>query len=159
MLSQEADLVLVLGSQNSSNSQRLAELAQENGVPAYLIDGAADIRLDWFRGDETVLVTAGASAPELVVEDCVDWLHERFGATIEPRSIREENVSFPLPRENCGVARPPENDGRAVPAECYSCGVPGRAAANAGPRRGDDTSTSPRGHHEPTTMEHAGTTV
>jgi 4-hydroxy-3-methylbut-2-enyl diphosphate reductase len=67
LLSREADIVLVLGSQNSSNSQRLAELSLENKVPAYLIDGAADIDVNWFRGDETVLVTAGASAPELVV--------------------------------------------------------------------------------------------
>ena len=74
LLVAEADVVLVLGSQNSSNSQRLAELSIENNVPAYLIDGAADIDLGWFRGDETVLVTAGASAPELVVEDCVEFL-------------------------------------------------------------------------------------
>ncbi|MEX2119639.1 MAG: 4-hydroxy-3-methylbut-2-enyl diphosphate reductase [Pirellulales bacterium] len=99
LLSREADVVLVLGSQNSSNSQRLAELSLENGVPAYLIDGAADIRAEWFRGDETVLVTAGASAPELVVEDCVEFLRKRFGATVESRSVREEEVHFPLPRE------------------------------------------------------------
>lgn len=99
LLSREADVVLVLGSQNSSNSQRLAELSSENGVRSYLIDGAADIQLDWFRGDETVLVTAGASAPELVVEDCVEFLCKQFGATVEPRSVREEEVHFPLPRE------------------------------------------------------------
>ncbi|MEX0711878.1 MAG: 4-hydroxy-3-methylbut-2-enyl diphosphate reductase [Pirellulales bacterium] len=99
LLSREADVVLVLGSQNSSNSQRLAELSLENGVPAYLIDGAGDIRAEWFRGDETVLVTAGASAPELVVEDCVEFLRKRFGATVESRSVREEEVHFPLPRE------------------------------------------------------------
>ncbi|HUY34605.1 MAG TPA: 4-hydroxy-3-methylbut-2-enyl diphosphate reductase [Pirellulales bacterium] len=98
-LSRGADVVLVLGSQNSSNSQRLAELSIENGVPAYLIDGAADIDLGWFRGDETVLVTAGASAPELVVEDCLEFLKRRFGATVEVRSVREEEVHFPLPRE------------------------------------------------------------
>jgi 4-hydroxy-3-methylbut-2-enyl diphosphate reductase len=91
--------VLVLGSQNSSNSQRLRELASESGVPAYLIDGAADIRLDWFRGDETVLVTAGASAPELVVEDCVALLRRHFGAAVEHRRVREESVYFPLPKE------------------------------------------------------------
>lgn len=99
VLSQEADVVLVLGSQNSSNSQRLAELSSENGVRAYLIDGAADIDVAWFRGDETVLVTAGASAPELVVEDCLEFLKRRFGATVEVRSVREEEVHFPLPRE------------------------------------------------------------
>ncbi len=62
ILSQEANVVLVLGSQNSSNSQRLAELAVETGVRAHLIDGAADINMSWFQADDTVLVTAGASA-------------------------------------------------------------------------------------------------
>jgi len=99
ILSREADVVLVLGSQNSSNSQRLAELAREIDTPAYLVDGPADINLDWFKATDTVLVTAGASAPEKVVEQCVDFLKERFGATVEPRSIREEEVYFPLPRE------------------------------------------------------------
>ena len=99
LLSREADLVLVLGSRNSSNSQRLAELALETGTKAHLIDGAADIDPAWFEGNETVLVTAGASAPELVVEDCVEFLQQRFGATVESRSIREEEVHFPLPRE------------------------------------------------------------
>src|SRR6185436_10522359 len=70
----EADLVLVLGSQNSSNSLRLAELATSFGKPAYLIDGVHEIKSDWFRGKNTVLVTAGASAPEDVVQECVDYL-------------------------------------------------------------------------------------
>ena len=99
ILSREADVVLVLGSQNSSNSQRLAELSIENGVKAYLIDGAADIDVDWFTGQETVLVTAGASAPELVVEDCIEFLRKRFGATVESHSVRDEEVHFPLPKE------------------------------------------------------------
>jgi 4-hydroxy-3-methylbut-2-enyl diphosphate reductase len=98
ILAPEVQLVLVLGSQNSSNSQRLAELARERGVPAYLIDGADDIDLGWFDGVETVLVTAGASAPEAVVRQCVELLEARFAATVETRSIREENVSFPLPK-------------------------------------------------------------
>jgi 4-hydroxy-3-methylbut-2-enyl diphosphate reductase len=93
------DAVLVLGSQNSSNSQRLAELAASCGKPAYLIDGVREIGPDWFRGDETVLVTAGASAPEEVVQECVDYLRDRFGATVESRTVREEHVNFPLPRE------------------------------------------------------------
>jgi 4-hydroxy-3-methylbut-2-enyl diphosphate reductase len=99
MLSAGADVVLVIGSQNSSNSQRLAELARENGVVARLIDRASDIDLAWFRGDETVLVTAGASAPELIVQDCVEFLRKRFDAVVETRSMREEDVHFPLPRE------------------------------------------------------------
>ncbi|HVA46807.1 MAG TPA: 4-hydroxy-3-methylbut-2-enyl diphosphate reductase [Pirellulales bacterium] len=104
VLSREADLVLVLGSQNSSNSQRLAEISTENGVPAYLIDGSADIDVSWFRGHETVLVTAGASAPELVVEDCIEFLRKRFDASVESRSVRPEEVYFPLPRELRQVA-------------------------------------------------------
>ena len=95
----QADAVLVLGSQNSSNSKRLAELAAAHRRPAYLIDGKDEIRDDWFTGEETVLVTAGASAPEEVVEECVAHLRERYGATVESRTVREEHVSFPLPRE------------------------------------------------------------
>ena len=99
ILSEGADLVLVLGSQNSSNSQRLAELARENGITAHLIDGANEIDPGWFEGDETVVITAGASAPESVVQDCVRWLQERFGADVEERTIRSEDVYFPLPKE------------------------------------------------------------
>jgi len=99
VLAQEADVVLVLGSQNSSNSQRLKELAIEQGVRGYLIDGAADIDLDWFRDDDTVVVTAGASAPESVVEECVDFLKSHFAAELHVRSIQTEEVHFSLPRE------------------------------------------------------------
>jgi 4-hydroxy-3-methylbut-2-enyl diphosphate reductase len=99
VLGRGADLVLVLGSQNSSNSQRLRELAQENGSRAHLIDGPDDIQLSWFAGVETVLVTAGASAPESVVEQVLDFLREQFDAVVEIQSLREEEVHFPLPRE------------------------------------------------------------
>ncbi|HXG10281.1 MAG TPA: 4-hydroxy-3-methylbut-2-enyl diphosphate reductase [Gemmataceae bacterium] len=101
----EADVVLVLGSQNSSNSNRLAEIARSHGKPAYLIDTVREIGDDWFRGDETLLITAGASAPEEVVEECVAYLRARYGATVESRTIREEHVSFPLPRELRVLAR------------------------------------------------------
>jgi 4-hydroxy-3-methylbut-2-enyl diphosphate reductase len=99
MLAPQADLVLVLGSQNSSNSQRLKEIALENGVAAQLIDGAQDINETWFAGVETVAITAGASAPESVVQQCIDYLRQRFDATIELRSLRTEDVHFPLPKE------------------------------------------------------------
>jgi 4-hydroxy-3-methylbut-2-enyl diphosphate reductase len=98
-LAPEAQLTLVLGSQNSSNSQRLAELSAERGVPAHLIDGRENINTSWFEGVDAVLVTAGASAPEVVVEDVLDYLRDTFDASIEVRTLREENVSFPLPRE------------------------------------------------------------
>ena len=98
-LAQEADLVLVLGSQNSSNSQRLRELGNECGVPAHLIDGSDDISMDWFDNVNSVLVSAGASAPESVVEQCLDFLVKQFTATVEVRSIRKEEVHFQLPKE------------------------------------------------------------
>jgi 4-hydroxy-3-methylbut-2-enyl diphosphate reductase len=106
LLSDEAQVVLVLGSQNSSNSQRLREIAAERGIAAYLIDGAADIDLDWFTGDETVLITAGASAPESVVQECLAFLQARFSATVESRTIRTEEVHFALPKELRSVALP-----------------------------------------------------
>lgn len=103
-LSQEAELVLVLGSKNSSNSQRLAELAREEGRQAHLIDGADEIDAAWFKDVETVAITAGASAPEQRVQDCVAWLTDRFrtsesGVTVTERIVREEDVYFPLPKE------------------------------------------------------------
>jgi 4-hydroxy-3-methylbut-2-enyl diphosphate reductase len=95
----EADVVLVLGSRNSSNSQRLAELARAAGKPAHLIDRVSELRDDWFKTSDTVLITAGASAPEDHVQDCVDHLRRKFGAEVESRIVREEHVNFPLPRE------------------------------------------------------------
>lgn len=96
-LAREADLVLVVGSRNSSNSLRLAEVAREYGAAAYLIDTISDIDPAWFDGVETVGVTAGASAPEFLVSQCLDWLQERFGAKVEERTLRREEVLFPLP--------------------------------------------------------------
>jgi len=98
-LAPNVDVVLVLGSQNSSNSRRLAEIAADMGKPSHLIDGANEIQADWFKGEETVLITAGASAPEVVVQECVDYLVEKYSATVEPATIREENVQFQLPKE------------------------------------------------------------
>ncbi len=98
MLSEDADVVLVLGSQNSSNSQRLRELGAEQGKRAYLVDGIADIDPNWFQPDDRVLVTAGASAPESVVQETIRWLQERYGATLREQSVREEHVQFPLPK-------------------------------------------------------------
>jgi 4-hydroxy-3-methylbut-2-enyl diphosphate reductase len=98
-LSEEASVVLVLGSQNSSNSNRLAEIARAAGKRAYLIDQVEELRDEWFDADDTVLVTAGASAPEEHVEACIDHLKRRFDASVESRTVREEHVSFPLPRE------------------------------------------------------------
>lgn len=95
----EADVVVVLGSQNSSNSNRLAEIAKLKGKPAHLIDRVSEMRADWFKPTDTVLVTAGASAPEEHVQNCIGFLVEHFDAEVEHRTIREEHVSFPLPKE------------------------------------------------------------
>lgn len=94
-----ADLLLVLGSQNSSNSRRLMEIGLAEGKPSYLIDGKHELRDEWFDNVNTVLITAGASAPEVVVQDCIDHIAERFSAQIEEITTREEHVTFPLPRE------------------------------------------------------------
>jgi 4-hydroxy-3-methylbut-2-enyl diphosphate reductase len=98
LLCDEADKVIVLGSQNSSNSQRLRELAEEKGKTAYLVDGPQDLDCALFSRGETVLITAGASAPEEVVQGTILWLQEHFGATLEEREVRKEDVYFPLPK-------------------------------------------------------------
>jgi 4-hydroxy-3-methylbut-2-enyl diphosphate reductase len=95
----EADAVIVLGSRNSSNSKRLAELARAHGKPAHLVDRVDEIPEGALTGCETVLITAGASAPEETVQECIERLRRRYGATVETRTVREEHVSFPLPRE------------------------------------------------------------
>jgi len=95
----EADMVIVLGSQNSSNSMRLAEIARTQGKRACLVDTVHEIDPSWLEGVQTVLITAGASAPEDVVEECIAHLRQHYGATVEVRTVREEHVSFPLPRE------------------------------------------------------------
>ncbi|MCA9185247.1 MAG: 4-hydroxy-3-methylbut-2-enyl diphosphate reductase, partial [Planctomycetales bacterium] len=99
LLAESADVVLVVGSVNSSNSQRLRELGSEQGKPSYLIDGPADLQDAWFENVEKVLLTAGASAPESLVQEVIDRLHQQFGAHVELHSIREEEVHFPLPKE------------------------------------------------------------
>jgi 4-hydroxy-3-methylbut-2-enyl diphosphate reductase len=103
----KADVVLVFGSKNSSNSIRLTEVASEFGRPTYLVDNVAEVDRNWFEGDETVLVTAGASAPEELVIECIDYLSREFGATVEHLAVREENVEFPLPHEIRPLESPP----------------------------------------------------
>lgn len=98
-LAREADVFLVVGSQNSSNSRRLAEIAQRTGIPAYLVDGPEDLKKEWFSAEQTVGITAGASAPEHLVQGCIEFLRAHFFATVEERVIRTENVHFQLPPE------------------------------------------------------------
>jgi 4-hydroxy-3-methylbut-2-enyl diphosphate reductase len=97
-LSKKVDVVLVIGSANSSNSNRLRELAEKQGVRAYLIDGAEDIRDEWVQGAKAVGVTAGASAPELLVRDVMHSLEQKHKATIHMDSGNTESVHFQLPK-------------------------------------------------------------
>jgi 4-hydroxy-3-methylbut-2-enyl diphosphate reductase len=98
-LLEECDVLLVVGSRASSNSNRLRELADRAGIPGYLIDGPADLRREWFAGKRAIGLTAGASAPELLVQQVIEQL-TRWGAQT-PREVigREERVYFALPRE------------------------------------------------------------
>ncbi|HXE55484.1 MAG TPA: 4-hydroxy-3-methylbut-2-enyl diphosphate reductase [Tepidisphaeraceae bacterium] len=94
----EVDLVLVIGSRNSSNSQRLVETAHQAGKAAYLIDDQTELDPSWFDGVETVLITAGASAPEHLVQDLVARLQREYGANSEIRTVAEEDMSFAPPK-------------------------------------------------------------
>ena len=98
LLGQQCDVVLVVGSPNSSNSNRLRELAEKQGVPAYLIDGADDIDQRWIDGCRCVGVTAGASAPESLVQGVVARLREWGADSVENLSGEPENVTFALPK-------------------------------------------------------------
>ncbi|MCF7977097.1 MAG: 4-hydroxy-3-methylbut-2-enyl diphosphate reductase [Chromatiaceae bacterium] len=98
-LAAEADLMLVVGSANSSNSNRLRELAEKQGIPAYLIDGAEDIQRDWLRDGARVALTAGASAPELLVEQVTAKLQEWGAGDVKEQSGIREQVVFALPKE------------------------------------------------------------
>jgi 4-hydroxy-3-methylbut-2-enyl diphosphate reductase len=91
------DCVLVVGSQNSSNSQRLREIAEAVGTPAHLIDDKSELRPEWFDGVESVLVTAGASAPEDLVKDLILHMIQTFGGEVEQHDVYHEAVEFGLP--------------------------------------------------------------
>ncbi len=98
-LAQQCDLLLVVGSVTSSNSNRLRELAQRMGTRAYLIDGAEDIQASWLQGAQSVGVTAGASAPEVLVQAVVERLQQLGGDQVEEVAGRAESIVFSMPRE------------------------------------------------------------
>jgi 4-hydroxy-3-methylbut-2-enyl diphosphate reductase len=93
------DVMLVVGSPESSNSNRLREIAEKAGIPGYLIDGPEDLRREWFEGKQAVGVTAGASAPEILVKKVVEQLRAWGGRAAEEVAGRPEKVVFSLPRE------------------------------------------------------------
>lgn len=98
-LASDCDVVLVVGSPNSSNSNRLRELADRMGTPAYLIDGAADLKREWFAENARVGVTAGASAPEVLVQEVIAQLRDWGALVAEELDGRQENVTFSMPKE------------------------------------------------------------
>ena len=97
-LAADCDLVIVVGSPNSSNSNRLREVARNMGLDAYMVDNAGQLRAEWFEGKARVGVTAGASAPEVLVEGVIARLKELGADTVMPLAGIEENVNFPLPK-------------------------------------------------------------
>jgi 4-hydroxy-3-methylbut-2-enyl diphosphate reductase len=98
-LASQCDLVLVVGSPNSSNSNRLRELAERVGAAAYLLDGAAEIDPDWLREKQRIGVTAGASAPEVLVQEVIQRLRDLGADAVVEAPGRPENVTFSMPRE------------------------------------------------------------
>lgn len=98
-LAEKSDLILVVGSPNSSNSNRLREIAEQLGKPAYLIDTYKDLKKDWLNDINVVGVTAGASAPEVLVQEVISQLKEWGGQTITENQGIEEKVVFSLPKE------------------------------------------------------------
>ncbi|MBF0453253.1 MAG: 4-hydroxy-3-methylbut-2-enyl diphosphate reductase [Magnetococcales bacterium] len=105
-LVKEADLVLVIGAPNSSNSNRLREVAERGGVRAYLIESAQDIDLSWLEGVTCLGVTAGASAPEVLITELLAFLSHRV-ERVDVLSISEENLVFPLPKVLQEIANTP----------------------------------------------------
>ena len=98
-LAEACDVVLVVGSPNSSNSNRLRELSERMGTPAYLIDGAEDLKTEWFSECAVVGVTAGASAPEVLVQGVIECLRNWGAQMTEELEGRPENVTFSMPKE------------------------------------------------------------
>ena len=99
-LALESDLILVIGSKNSSNSNRLREIAERSGVESYLIDSASDLNFNWFKGKETVGLTSGASAPEHLVQELLNVINSNFDIEIVGGQDRQdEGIFFKLPKE------------------------------------------------------------
>jgi 4-hydroxy-3-methylbut-2-enyl diphosphate reductase len=104
------DVVIVVGSPNSSNSNRLREVAENMGVEAYMVDSAADLRPEWIAGKPRVGVTAGASAPEVLVNALIERLQELGASSVRPLEGIAEHVVFTLPRELARRAAPDSGD-------------------------------------------------
>ena len=97
-LAEKASLIIVVGSRNSSNSNRLREIAEKNGAKAYMVDNAGQIDMAWLEGHNCIGITAGASAPEILVQEVVFLLQQHGGNSITEQEGLQENLSFPLPK-------------------------------------------------------------
>jgi len=111
ILAPQVELVIVVGSRSSSNSNRLREVAERMGVPAYLVDGAQDIAPQWLAGRQRIGLTAGASAPEAVVQAVCARLRELGARSIRPVAGVVEDVVFPMPRGLGGSGADPARTG------------------------------------------------
>ena len=98
LMSRQVDVVVVVGSPTSSNSNRLRELAAKLGTPAYMVDDATELQPEWFAGKQTVGITAGASAPEKLVQGVIDRLRQLGAVAVRKMDGIEETVRFPLPK-------------------------------------------------------------
>jgi 4-hydroxy-3-methylbut-2-enyl diphosphate reductase len=98
-MARECDLVLVIGSRNSSNSNRLVEVARDHGADSYLIDNETEVREEWIEGKRVVGITSGASAPEELVQRLVDFFRDRGTDDVSEFEVVQEDVRFMLPRE------------------------------------------------------------
>lgn len=96
-LARESDVVLVVGSTNSSNTMHLVNVAKLTGKPVHRIEDASDLRMEWFEGADIVALTAGASAPELVVQEVISYFRIKWDAHVDERVVKFENVHFPPP--------------------------------------------------------------
>ena len=116
LLAPKCDLVLVVGSRNSSNSVRLTEISETVGTKAHLIDDATELDPSWFEGVETLLVTAGASAPEDLVRALIQTLIEEHGGSVEQHDVHHESIEFGLPAslKNVMRARGVDPEGRRI---------------------------------------------
>ncbi|MGB5079024.1 MAG: 4-hydroxy-3-methylbut-2-enyl diphosphate reductase, partial [Sphingorhabdus sp.] len=103
-IASQCDLVLVIGAPNSSNSLRLVEVAARSGAVAHLVQRAEDISMNWFEGVNTLGLTAGASAPEVLVREIIDALAAHFELDEQQITTAEETITFKLPRELAGAA-------------------------------------------------------
>ncbi len=97
-LAEKASLIIVVGSRNSSNSNRLREIAEKNGARAFMVDNASQIDVAWLEGHDCIGITAGASAPEILVLEVISLLRQHGGDSITEQEGLQENLSFPLPK-------------------------------------------------------------